>query len=170
MFSTCLLSLLLLYKPRVLMPSIIVSSSRLATQQSNNNNSTRGKKTEQSFFSLFFRFPLYIYSYLLLFIIIMIITILFIIIAILSSVFTIFLFFCILLQTSRKWQTRSHARYIILAVWLGSLAIMSPVAVLSQLKPVGNDGTPITCIYGDRMDLMRTIHSDSAQNSLSIDR
>lgn len=42
--------------------------------------------------------------------------------------------------TSRKWQTRSHARYIILAVWLGSLAIMSPVAVLSQLKPVGNDG------------------------------
>ena len=47
-----------------------------------------------------------------------------------------------LLQTSRKWQTRSHARYIILAVWLGSLAIMSPVAVLSELKPVGNDGTP----------------------------
>lgn len=48
--------------------------------------------------------------------------------------------FLFVLQTSRKWQTRSHARHIILAVWLASFAIMSPVAVLSELKPAGRDG------------------------------
>jgi len=42
--------------------------------------------------------------------------------------------------TSRKWQTRRHAHSIILAVWIASMIIMSPITILSQLKPVGNDG------------------------------
>ncbi|XP_063866061.1 LOW QUALITY PROTEIN: cholecystokinin receptor type A-like [Scylla paramamosain] len=39
---------------------------------------------------------------------------------------------------SRGWQTLSHAYKIISLVWLLSLVFMAPIAVLSQLLPVGN--------------------------------
>ena len=46
--------------------------------------------------------------------------------------------------TSRRWQTTRHARIVILIVWIISLAIMSPVAILSELKPVGSDGKQLS--------------------------
>lgn len=37
---------------------------------------------------------------------------------------------------SRIWQTRSHAYKMIVAVWIFSLFLCLPVAVLSRLKPI----------------------------------
>ncbi|XP_045479675.1 cholecystokinin receptor-like [Harmonia axyridis] len=36
---------------------------------------------------------------------------------------------------SLRWQTSSHAYKLIAAIWMGSLICMSPIALLSQLKP-----------------------------------
>ncbi|XP_044749521.1 cholecystokinin receptor-like isoform X1 [Coccinella septempunctata] len=36
---------------------------------------------------------------------------------------------------SLRWQTSSHAYKLIAAIWIGSLICMSPIALLSQLKP-----------------------------------
>lgn len=36
---------------------------------------------------------------------------------------------------SLRWQTLSHAYKLIIAIWIGSLICMAPIAVLSQLKP-----------------------------------
>ncbi|XP_018573812.1 cholecystokinin receptor-like [Anoplophora glabripennis] len=36
---------------------------------------------------------------------------------------------------SLQWQTLSHAYRLIIAIWIGSLICMTPIAVLSQLQP-----------------------------------
>lgn len=36
---------------------------------------------------------------------------------------------------SLQWQTLSHAYRLIIAIWIGSLICMMPIAVLSQLQP-----------------------------------
>jgi hypothetical protein len=36
---------------------------------------------------------------------------------------------------SRRWQTLSHSYRLIVVVWLSSLALMLPVAALSELQP-----------------------------------
>lgn len=46
---------------------------------------------------------------------------------------------------SLRWQTLSHAYKLILAIWLGSLVCMAPIAVLSQLKPT-NQGERL-CVW-----------------------
>jgi cholecystokinin-like receptor len=44
---------------------------------------------------------------------------------------------------SRIWQTRSHAYKMIIAIWILSLSLCLPVAVLSRLKPIRETGKPI---------------------------
>ncbi|XP_046433091.1 cholecystokinin receptor-like [Neodiprion pinetum] len=39
---------------------------------------------------------------------------------------------------SRRWQTLSHSYRLIAVIWTGSLILMSPIAVLSELKPTSN--------------------------------
>ncbi|XP_012254014.2 cholecystokinin receptor-like [Athalia rosae] len=39
---------------------------------------------------------------------------------------------------SRRWQTLSHSYRLIAVIWTGSLLLMSPIAVLSELKPTSN--------------------------------
>ncbi|XP_057366643.1 cholecystokinin receptor type A-like isoform X2 [Daphnia carinata] len=41
---------------------------------------------------------------------------------------------------SRIWQTRSHAYKMIIAVWILSLSLCLPVAILSRLKPIRETG------------------------------
>ncbi|KAI9555190.1 hypothetical protein GHT06_017705 [Daphnia sinensis] len=41
---------------------------------------------------------------------------------------------------SRIWQTRSHAYKMIVAIWILSLSLCLPVAVLSRLKPIRETG------------------------------
>ncbi|XP_046437704.1 cholecystokinin receptor type A-like isoform X2 [Daphnia pulex] len=41
---------------------------------------------------------------------------------------------------SRIWQTRSHAYKMIIAIWILSLSLCLPVAVLSRLKPIRETG------------------------------
>lgn len=48
---------------------------------------------------------------------------------------------------SLRWQTLSHAYKLILAIWLGSLICMAPIAVLSQLKPT-NQGEKTRDLWG----------------------
>ncbi|KAH9373366.1 hypothetical protein HPB48_018419 [Haemaphysalis longicornis] len=45
---------------------------------------------------------------------------------------------------SRSWQTLRHAQRIIAAVWIASLLLMLPIAMLSQLKPI-KDSAKMKC-------------------------
>ena len=47
---------------------------------------------------------------------------------------------------SRIWQTRSHAYKMIIAIWILSLSLCLPVAVLSRLKPIRETGKSIQLV------------------------
>ncbi|CAM1309516.1 CCKAR (predicted) [Pycnogonum litorale] len=41
---------------------------------------------------------------------------------------------------SRRWQTKSHAKKMICVVWIGSLLVMMPIATLSRLMALKDEG------------------------------